>query len=401
MFENKKVNMAISIVVAALIWAYVIGSINPPAESKFRNIPISLSNTEVLENEGLAVSKVSAEYLDLVLSGSRSDISQLRSDEIRAVVDLSNALEGENEFTIDVHVPDGIEIQQKSISKLVVEVEKIETRTVGVEIVYSGQTQDDSEPKTLSVSQEEVEIRGARSLVNKVESARGTVDITKVSENETSESITLVPVDDSGAQVENVKITPASVTVASVLTHDKTVDLNVRVEDNSENAADKTWTAPDEVVIAGSVGDLKKIDSIDTEIIDISNVTEEAEIEIVPLLPEGVYLSDKNEKLTLTVTVEGDTGEETEKTFSAAASEITFEGAEEGISYALADESVQVTVRGPKDEMEAFRESDVSLSVDVSGLQPGQSQQVSVKAVCSKSGITVSVNPGTVTVTAE
>ena len=48
MFENKKVNMAISIVVAALIWAYVIGSINPPAESRFRNIPVTLTNAEIL-----------------------------------------------------------------------------------------------------------------------------------------------------------------------------------------------------------------------------------------------------------------------------------------------------------------------------------------------------------------
>ena len=397
MFENKKVNMAISIVVAALIWAYVIGSINPPAESRFRNIPVTLTNAEVLENEGLAVSKVSAEYIDLVLSGSRSNISQLRSDEIRAVVDLSNALEGENEFTIDIHVPEGISIEQKSVSKLVVKVEKIETRTVGVEIVYSGETSDDSEPKTTDVSQEEVEIRGARSLVKKVESARGTVDITKVSENETSESITLVPVDDSGAQVENVKINPASVTVTSVLTHDKTVRLNVNVEDTSENASSKKWTAPDEIAIAGSAGALKNIESIETEVIDISDVTADSEIEIVPVLPEGVYLSDKNSSLVLEVTVEGDT----EETFTIADSDIKLTGVADQVVYHFSEDTFNVTVLGSRDELDALTKDDVLLVADVSGIRKGESAEITLAVSIRGSELSASVSPETVTVTAE
>lgn len=397
MFENKKVNMAISIVVAALIWAYVIGSINPPAESRFRNIPVTLTNAEVLENEGLAVSKVSAEYIDLVLSGSRSDISQLRSDEIRAVVDLSNALEGENEFTIDIHVPEGISIEQKSVSKLVVKVEKIETKTVGVEIVYSGETQDDSEPMTTDVSQEEVEIRGARSLVKKVESARGTVDITKVSENETSESITLVPVDDSGAQVENVRINPASVTVTSVLTHDKTVRLNVNVEDTSENASSKTWNAPDEIIIAGSVGALKNIESIETEVIDISDVTTDSEIEIVPVLPEGVYLSDKNSSLVLKVTVEGDT----EETFTLEGSDIKLTGVTDQVIYHFSEDTFNVTVLGSREELDAVTRDDVLIVADVSEIRKGESAEVTLAVSIRGSELSASVSPETVTVTAE
>lgn len=397
MFENKKVNMAISIVVAALIWAYVIGSINPPAESKFRNIPVTLTNAEVLENEGLAVSKVSAEYIDLVLSGSRSDISQLRSDEIRAVVDLSNALEGENEFTIDIHVPEGISIEQKSVSKLVVKVEKIETKTVGVEIVYSGETQDDSEPMTTDVSQEEVEIRGARSLVKKVESARGTVDITKVSENETSESITLVPVDDSGAQVENVRINPASVTVTSVLTHDKTVRLNVNVEDTSENASSKTWNAPDEIIIAGSVGALKNIESIETEVIDVSDVTTDSEIEIVPVLPEGVYLSEKNGSLVLEVTVEGDT----EETFTLEGSDIKLTGVTDQIIYHFSEDTFNVTVLGSREELNAVTRDDVLIVADVSEIRKGESAEVTLAVSIRGSELSASVSPDTVTVTAE
>ena len=242
-----------------------------------------------------------------------------------------------------------------------------------------------------------MEIRGARSLVKKIESARGTVDITKVSENETSESITLVPVDDSGAQVENVKINPASVTVTSVLTHDKTVRLNVNVEDTSENASSKTWTAPDEITIAGSVGALKNIESIETGVIDISGVTADSEIEIVPVLPEGVYLSDKNSSLVLKVTVEGDT----EETFTLADSDIKLTGVADQVVYHFSENTFNVTVLGSREELDALTNDDVLLVADVSGIRKGESAEITLAVSIRGSELSASVSPETVTVTAE
>lgn len=401
MFENKKINIALAIVVATLLWAYVIGSINPPAEKKLKDVPITLTNTEVLESNGLAVKECSAETIDLVLSGSRSDISKLRTDEVSAVVDISNAVEGENELSVDIHIPESIDISQKSISKLVVTVEKIETKTVDVQIVYSGETDDGSEPHTVSVSDEKVLIKGAESLVESVNSARGTVDITKVTENETTNPVTLVPVDSEGIMVDNIKITPASVNVVSVLTREKTVKLNVQVTDNSENAGDKSWSAPEEIIIGGKASDLEDIDSIDSVTVDITGVNEDAKIEIVPVLPDGIFLSDKNDSLMLDVKVSnGNEGNE-EKTFTVSTSEIALEGGSDALSYSFSQEEVTVTVRGSRDEIEAVSEGDIRLSAEVGDIARGDSRTVEITVTVSgHSSVTAEVNPAAVTVSA-
>lgn len=401
MFENKKINIALAIVVATLLWAYVIGSINPPAEKKLKDVPITLTNTEVLESNGLAVKECSAETIDLVLSGSRSDISKLRTDEVSAVVDISNAVEGENELSVDIHIPESIDISQKSISKLVVTVEKIETKTVDVQIVYSGETDDGSEPHTVSVSDEKVLIKGAESLVESVNSARGTVDITKVTENETTNPVTLVPVDSEGIMVDNIKITPASVNVVSVLTREKTVKLNVQVTDNSENAGDKSWSAPEEIIIDGKASDLEDIDSIDSVTVDITGVNEDAKIEIVPVLPDGIFLSDKNDSLMLDVKVSnGNEGNE-EKTFTVSTSEIALEGGSDALSYSFSQEEVTVTVRGSRDEIEAVSEGDIRLSAEVGDIARGDSRTVEITVTVSgHSSVTAEVNPAAVTVSA-
>lgn len=397
MFENKKINMAISIVVAALIWAYVIGSINPPAEGRFKGIPITMTNTEVLESKGLAVKDCSAEYIDLVLSGTRSDMSKLRTDEIKAVVDLSNALEGENEFTIDIHVPDNIDIEQKSVRKLVVEVEKLKTASVDVEIVYSGETNDGSEVRTESVSQEQVTVKGAESLVNEVKAARGTVDTTSVGESASEISCTLVPVNNSGAQVDNVRVNPGSVTVTSVLFYDKTVPLKLQITDDESENLEKTWAAPEEVTICGEKGLIEGIDSVEAEIVDISAVTEDTEIEIVPMLPEGVYLSEKNESLILSVKVEG----ESEETFTLTGSDINLTGSEDQMIYRFGEDSFNVTVLGTRDELEALTKDDVLLVADVSGIRKGESAEVTLAVSIRGAELSASVSPETVTVTAE
>ena len=169
------------------------------------------------------------------------------------------------------------------------------------------------------------------------------------------------------------------------------------MEDTSENASSKKWTAPDEIAIAGSVGALKNIESIETEVIDISDVTADSEIEIVPVLPEGVYLSDKNSSLVLEVTVEGDT----EETFTIADSDIKLTGVADQVVYHFSKDTFNVTVLGSRDELDALTKDDVLLVADVSGIRKGESAEVTLAVSIRGSELSTSVSPETVTVKAE
>lgn len=55
MLENKNVLKIISLIIAILLWVYVMGEVNPDTKEKISDIEVTFVNTETLADEGLAV----------------------------------------------------------------------------------------------------------------------------------------------------------------------------------------------------------------------------------------------------------------------------------------------------------------------------------------------------------
>ena len=77
---NKSFNKVISLVAAVMLWIYVIGQINPATERKIEKIPINFINENIIDEEGLSVSRISHKYVDVVLEGKRSEINSISKD---------------------------------------------------------------------------------------------------------------------------------------------------------------------------------------------------------------------------------------------------------------------------------------------------------------------------------
>lgn len=83
----------LSIVVAIGIWAVVSISVYPTMESVYYNVPvkISLENTYAEANQ-LDVITSSAETVTVKLSGNRSQIGEIKSEDLTALVDVSSVM---------------------------------------------------------------------------------------------------------------------------------------------------------------------------------------------------------------------------------------------------------------------------------------------------------------------
>ena len=55
MLKNNKVNMALALVMAIVLWAYVLASDNQASTNTLRNIPITFANMETLTENNLVV----------------------------------------------------------------------------------------------------------------------------------------------------------------------------------------------------------------------------------------------------------------------------------------------------------------------------------------------------------
>lgn len=391
MLENKKFNVILSLILAIGLWMYVVGEVNPTTEDTIRDVPIQYTNMEALAEKGLTLSSSSAESVELNVKGTRSELNRLKVKDIAVIADLADAKKGENEISLDVRVPDGVEVTKKSMNKIVVTIESIKTKEVPVEITYSGQPPEGEEPTTVKVSQEKVEISGAQSLVESVVAVKGKVEVASMGDEEKTSQVKLVPVNKKGEEVHRITVKPDTVTVTSIMNKSKKVKLSVPIVDNSTDGATRKASSPQEVTILGRADTLKQITSVTAEPVDITNATNDQTFPIVLKLPEGITLSSKNSDMEVKVTVES----LADKTLKFTASDIELIGSREGFEYNFEKGlSVNVVVKGKPEVLKNISEKDIKISANVSELEEGN-KTVALNVICTNQDASVSISPAT------
>lgn len=369
MLNNKRVTFVISLIIAIVLWAYVVGNVNPTSTIQLKDIPIAYTHQDVLAERGLAVSGVSAEKVDLEVTGSRADLKNLNVEDIYAIIDVATAVKGENEISLTTRQPSGITITRKSVGKVSVIVENMATKNVNIDIAYTGTFKENESGSVVSMSTDTVDVSGAESLVNIVEKVVGNIDASRVQTKPKETSCELVPVNKDGKPVAGVSLSQQSINVTSVISVTKSVKLTVPVTDKSSDNYMREITAPDQIMIVGTAEDIKDITAVKADEIDISNIGESTEIPIeFSDLPKGIEISSKSDAPKLKLTVY----ELKDRDFSFNADEIVFQGKNSSLAYkASSDSKITVTVRGKSHIIDALTKPDIKISADVSQLKSG------------------------------
>lgn len=397
MFENKKVNIIISFIVAITLWIYVIGETNPQDQKTFREVPIKYINEQVLTESGLAVVSVSDTYMTVTVSGSRAAVNDITDKDITATVNLADATRGKNQLKVNVQSPDDVDIKDKNIGKVTVEVETRESRQVEVVPEYKGTFAEEEEPITVGVDHEMVTVTGAASQIEKVQAVKAVVKENSVTHDLKTLECPLVPTDHSGVPVKNVDLSAETVNVTAQLAKIKTVKLHVPIVDHKENTIKKSYKVPKTIVIKGKAEDLKDIDTVNTQTVDLSDLTESITLNLVPVLPEGVQVSAKSSgALKMTVEV----SEVAERNFNFTEEDIKIQGLAEGFDAKLETAKIKLTAEGAKSIVEQLEEDNFSLTVNVEDMDAG-SHQVQLTVTCSRKNILVSTDMAKINVTIE
>lgn len=396
MLNNKKFNIVLSLIIAVGLWAYVIGETNPTDTKTFRDIPIMFINEDALDDSNLAVLDVSADAMSVTLSGTRSNINKINAQDITATVDLADAGKGKNELKINIRVPDTVEIEDKSINKVTVVVEDSKSKEVDIDVDYQGTFDSEEEPITVEMSRESVIVSGPSSLVNKVTSVKAVVAEGKVTDKLKTIKAHLTPVDKAGNEVEKVDLSAESVSVTAELAKTKTVPLVVPIKDDSAETLEKSTTVPKTITIKGKSSDLEDIDSITTQEVDITDITEDTSIDLIPVLPEKVQLSDKSSSLVLIVKIQALSS----KTFTFDEGDVDLTGLGEDLQGQVKKGKIEIVVKGTEDAVAAIKKSDLRLSADLSDFEEG-TYQVDLIVACEKTHSSLEISPEKIRVTIE
>lgn len=395
MLQNKKVNAIIAIVAAILVWAFVVGMVNPGVTKRFTDVPVQLINQDSLTQDGLAVDSTDITSIDVTLSGDRADINKLEEGDIQVTADLYGRHEGSNYVSLEVQLPRGISLDSRSEDRILINIGQLVTAEKSVEATLTGEVAADTEMSGAKVEPETMTIYGTRKNVDKVDRIEAAVNARLLNDKDSTHDVAVKTVDSSGKEVPYVTTSQETASVTARLVKYKEVPLKVDTTGSVAQGYElESVKAPDTVRIEGSTDILADITSVTADDIDISGLTENTRVKINLNLPDGVSVRNSDE-LYATVNVRGpSTGE-----FSFSGNEIAIEGLDEGLSASISG-SIRVSVSGPRSAVSVLTKADITVSVNLSGLGEGTHEvPVYVTSSADSGELVLEPSPGTVEVT--
>ena len=393
MIRNKNVLRLLSVVLALFLWFYVVAVENPYSERKITKIPIQFVNHEELESRGLAIDYSDVQTMDVVISGSRSDVMKVSADEITATVDLTGYEKGKNYANITIKVPSKVELVDQRIQVIPITVEKLQTAKKKVNIQFTGTASKEKEAKLFAQDIGQVKVSGAQSQVAKVSKVFADLDVSKLTDNSKKYSLKIYAADAKGKEITGVELSHTKVGVQAGLYSIKSVPLSLDLK--GEPAAEyrvSALDAPKTVKIAGFADALEKIDKLVSNPIYLSDLTESKKIPIEITLPEGVELAEQD-AVVLDVKIKGLESKE----FAIVSSNVSIRGLATGKNATVENATLKVKAYVKDSSASSISAEDIALYVDLTGLESGE-HKVKVRAEQVDGIGDVSVEPQEITV---
>lgn len=396
--SSKIIRLVASIFIAIGLWVYVINVVNPSSTTTIRNIPVELKGTEILEEEGLAI-EGSGEYtVDITVRAARTDLGTVSADNFTATADVAELTMGQDYITVSVTGPKAYQIEDVRSRKIQVYVDELMKKTIPVTVSYAS-LPSGYEAAPLSIYPEEIEVKGAKQLVENVAQYVVTLDPSGIHTEDVQEMNEVGNFcNESGAKISGVSTKTENISVKTSVYPVKTVALKVVYAGEPwEGAKINKIDAPTSINVIGPSNSLSKISELSSKEISIDEIYESCEKEIEINLPKGVFLSKENAHPMFKV----DVAETGSVVFSYSAADIETSGLDDRYvaSYKLKDGAyIDATVTGPVNVLKTLSKSDITLSVDGSAYVEG-TKDVKVVASSKASGLNITLSQSQVSVT--
>ncbi|SDC24474.1 YbbR domain-containing protein [Pelagirhabdus alkalitolerans] len=332
------------------------------------DVPVNI----MIDEEEYVVSGV-PEFVTMTLEGTVSVVQSTATQRnFDVFVDLEGLEPGTHVVPIEYdgisnRLNVGIEPSQVEIS-----IEERATETFDVQVDYTNEEQIEPGFEIVSenVSPGTVQVTSSESVIDRISVVKVYVDVEGIGE---SLEITDVPVrvyDNEGNQL-NARIEPETVSIdLEVASPHESVPINIdttgELPDNLQLTSIESDI--DEVDVYASEDDLETITEIDTEPIDLSEITESTTIDVDLVMPDNARMLSQN-SITLNVEVE----ETTDVTIENV--EIDVDNLSDDLTATILDPDtgvIDVSINGFPSEISDLDAASFELVVDLDGFNVGE-----------------------------
>lgn len=430
--KRKKILVQIlCLLISFGLWIYINATENPIGQKTIKNVPVQILNTGVLAEDGLALAPNQNVTVNLNIKGENEKIYNSSAGDYKVILELGNTqlATGNNWLTAQVTgIPNGVTVSNPQV-KVNLQLEPLIKKEFTIQSSLNVTTAAGVYVKDISFNPDVVTIEGASTAVNSVAKVVATGKVSDVSGNQ-STKVKLVALNAQGQELKDVDIYPGTVNADITTYNGKAVPINVVTTGTAPNGVNIASIVPNikDVEIIGDANTINGITSVNTEPINLSNITATNVISTKLVVPGGITLGNNVTSIDVTATVannndndnnntnngetakptptpnptpnpnpdsnSGTSQNEIEKTFTVP---IKITGEKSGYKYTLSNTTVSVALKGEAKLINNVNTAGLVSNIDVSNLQGTTNVKLNFN---TESGISVvSVTPPQVSVT--
>ena len=396
--KNKLSTMALSILIAFALWGYVITTVSPGYEDTFYNVPLVKEGMGVLEERNLIITYQSDENVDIAVSGNRTDVNKINSNNITAKLDVSRIDEPGTmiPLTYNVSYPGDVPVgavttQSKVPGTIYFTVEERREKQIPVEVVWIGSTPDGfmSDRENRVLDYEEITVIGPASVADLIEKAVIEVDLNEQRESiEQSYRYTLCDAEGNPVDAQMIKTNTEEVHLEVRIRRIQEINLTVDVVYGAGCTRENTEITLDtqSIRVSGSEAALEALgDTITVGRINLADIPKPQGVTFAITLPEGVTNETGINEVTVDVKFFGLVTKEFD------ISDIRCVNVPAGARVDLVTEKLRVVFRGPAAELVKLDEKNLYAVADLSNAVLGESStfvaEIVIAGVDVKAGV--------------
>jgi len=321
----------------------------------------------IVENKNPTVS--------LRVSGNRTDLNRLSSENISVIVDLAQIYEpGTHEIMYSYYYPGDVSatttpVIERNPGVVTLVVEKRISKNVDVVINYTGKLPGNGEfiydKENVELDNTQIMVTGPQSVIDQITQAVITVDLNDRRES-FSEQLVYTLCDENGAPVDVAMVTTnvESVNLMLKIHMVKEVPLTYTVIDGGGATADTSsiTVEPRSIKISGSRAQVEELKGIELGTIELGKILKDTQLTFDIVLPEGV-----NNETGITEAVV-DVEFPSLMTKTLAISDIRAENVPEGMKVDMLTQVLEIMLRGPRNTVKDMKPAHVTVSVDFSSV---------------------------------
>ncbi|KAJ52283.1 YbbR domain-containing protein [Clostridium tetanomorphum] len=394
-YKRQQIIVKICCVIASFgLWLYITSVLKPIGTYK-KNIPVTIVNSEGIEQSKLTLVPDQKPYVTLTLKCTLNDIYSIKEEQFKIVADLDAYVlkmkKGENNVPVQIQKsPENITIVNSDNLFVNITLDDLIEKTVPLNVYTVGNPKEGYYSTKPSANITDVTVKGAGRFINQIHKAQVKCDISNMY-RDLNITLPVQAVDVNGNIIKDVKVHPISTEVRVPIKKAKTVSINVKTTGklNDNRVLDKITALPEKVDITGEENIINNINSLDTEVINLENVKGE-EITSKLIVPKGVTLVNNNGYVKIKIASNYIINKEIPLTVKTI-------NEDKNYSISLDKEQVTLTVSALQEEINNLKPEDIECYIDLKDLKEGQ-HSLQVKISLPESIKIISISPENITV---